>query len=64
MRQMVEQKGIGYHPEHQVVSVDASARRLVFANGSQAEFDLLVYVPPIGHRPSSARPGWRARAAG
>jgi sulfide:quinone oxidoreductase len=46
VRQIVEQKGIAYHPEHQVVTVDPAARRLAFANGSQAEFDLLVYVPP------------------
>jgi len=46
VRQIVEQKGIAYHPEYQVVTVDAAARRLAFANGSQAEFDLLVYVPP------------------
>ena len=46
VRQAVESKGITYHPEHQVVSVDPSARRLVFANGTNADFDLLVYVPP------------------
>ncbi|MEK7401779.1 MAG: FAD-dependent oxidoreductase [Gemmatimonadota bacterium] len=45
VRQVVESKGITYHPEHQVVSVDPSARRLVFANGTNADFDLLVYVP-------------------
>jgi sulfide:quinone oxidoreductase len=43
---MVELKGIGYHPDHQVVSVDAAAQRLLFANGTRAQFDLLVYVPP------------------
>jgi len=46
VRQIVEQKGIAYHPEHQVTAVDPAARRLTFANGAQAEFDLLVYVPP------------------
>ena len=46
VRQIVEQKGIAYHPEHQVTTVDPAARRLTFANGAQAEFDLLVYVPP------------------
>jgi sulfide:quinone oxidoreductase len=46
VRQMVEQKGIGYHPEHQVTEVDPKARRLSFANGASAEFDLLAYVPP------------------
>ncbi|MEK7402979.1 MAG: FAD-dependent oxidoreductase [Gemmatimonadota bacterium] len=54
VRQMVESKGVTYHPGHQVVSVDPGARRLVFANGVTADFDLLVYVPP--HRaPAVAR---------
>ena len=47
VRQMVESKGIAYHPEHQVTEVDAASRRLTFANGVTAEFDLLVHVPPI-----------------
>jgi len=50
VRAMVESKGIGYHPEHQVVTVDAAARRARFSNGVEAEYDLLVYVP--GHRPA------------
>lgn len=52
VRGMVEQKGIGYHPEHQVQSVDAGARRLAFTNGAVADYDLLVYVPP--HRAPAA----------
>ncbi len=46
VRAMVESKGIGYHPEHQVSVVDPQARRLIFANGVVADFDLLAYVPP------------------
>jgi sulfide:quinone oxidoreductase len=46
VRQVVESKGIGYHPEHQVAGVDPETRRLTFANGVSVEFDLLVYVPP------------------
>jgi sulfide:quinone oxidoreductase len=46
VRGMVGQTGIAYHPEHQVKTVDAQARRLAFANGAEAEFDLLFYVPP------------------
>lgn len=46
VRQMVESKGIGYHPEHSVTQVDAEKKRITFANGASAEFDLLVYVPP------------------
>jgi sulfide:quinone oxidoreductase len=46
VRQMVESKDIGYHPEHQVTQVDAAAKRISFANGAAADFDFLVYVPP------------------
>ena len=46
LRQMIESKGIGYHPNHSVTAVDAALRRISFANGASAEFDLLAYIPP------------------
>ena len=46
VRAMVEARSITYHPEHQVKSVDPLQRRIEFANGSSAQFDLLLYVPP------------------
>lgn len=46
IRQLVESKGIGYYPEHQVTTVDAASRHLTFANGAAADYDLLAYVPP------------------
>jgi sulfide:quinone oxidoreductase len=46
VRQMVESRGIRYHPEHQVVSVDPNAGTLAFANGSTAGYDILIHVPP------------------
>jgi sulfide:quinone oxidoreductase len=46
VRQLVESKGITYHPEHQVQEVDSSARRLRFTNGAEVIYDLLAYVPP------------------
>jgi len=46
IRQMVEAKGIGYFPEHAVTNVDAAGKRLHFANGVSADYDLLAYVPP------------------
>jgi sulfide:quinone oxidoreductase len=49
VRQLLATKGIPYHPEHQVTSVDVAMKRLTFVNGARAEFDLLAYVPP--HRP-------------
>jgi sulfide:quinone oxidoreductase len=49
VKQLLAVKNIPYHPEHQVTSVDAATKLLMFANGTCAEFDLLAYVPP--HRP-------------
>jgi len=46
VRQMVEGKGIGVHTEHAVKAIDSQARRIDFANGATASFDLLAYVPP------------------
>jgi sulfide:quinone oxidoreductase len=46
VRQVVESKGIRYHPEHQVITVEPDAQKLAFANGAEATYDLLVYVPP------------------
>ena len=52
VRAMIETRDIRYHPEHQVKSVDAAARRIEFTNGTAADFDLLLYVPP--HRAPAA----------
>ena len=46
VRNMVETRDIGYHPDHQLVGVDPELRLLSFANGATAGFDLLAYVPP------------------
>ena len=46
LRQMVEAKGIAYHPGHAVTSVDPGKHRIAFANGSEVDFDLLAHVPP------------------
>ncbi len=47
VRQMVEAKGIRYHPDHQVTEVQPEPRRIRFANGAETEYDLLAYVPPL-----------------
>jgi sulfide:quinone oxidoreductase len=49
VKELLAAKGISYHPEHQVITVDPTGKRLTFVNGALAEFDLLAYVPP--HRP-------------
>lgn len=45
VRGMVEQKGIAYHPEHQIARV--AGGQVEFTNGGRASYDLLVYVPPL-----------------
>jgi len=59
---MVEQKGIAYHPAHQVTRVDG--RHVVFSDDLVREADLLVYVPPIGPRRRCAAPSSSTRPAG
>lgn len=46
VRGLIEARGIAYHPQQQVSAVDAVSRRLTFAGGFMAQFDLLLYVPP------------------
>ncbi|HEU5169074.1 MAG TPA: FAD/NAD(P)-binding oxidoreductase [Gemmatimonadales bacterium] len=64
VRGMLEQRSIGYHPEHQVSSVDPSARRISFANGAVADYDLLMFVPPhrapavVRQSPLAGETGW------
>jgi sulfide:quinone oxidoreductase len=53
VRGMVEQRGIEYHPEHQIARAERG--HVEFTNGVRAPFDLLVYVPPI--RPPRALAG-------
>lgn len=44
--QMVESRGIHYHPSHIVSRVDPEKKQLTFTTGDSALFDLLIYVPP------------------
>jgi hypothetical protein len=56
VRQMVEAKGIACHPEHQITEVDPGARRLRFAGGAEASYDL------SGLRSALSRPPGRRDA--
>ncbi len=64
VRQMIESKGIEYHPEHQIVEADPAGRRLRFSNGVEADYDVLCYVPPhraprvVRESPLIAESGW------
>lgn len=46
VKQLLQAREIPYHPEHQITAADVTAKRLAFANGAHADFDLLAYVPP------------------
>ena len=46
VRQMVEQKGVSYYPEHVIEKVDPAKKILFFSNATEVTYDLLLYVPP------------------
>lgn len=46
VKQMVKQKGVLYYPEHLIEKVDSSSQNLIFSNGSEVKYDILLYVPP------------------
>jgi len=63
LRQMLDSRGIGFHPEETVERIDPEARSLELAGGGRAEFDLLLGVPP--HRaPALARESGLAAESG
>jgi sulfide:quinone oxidoreductase len=64
VRDLLAAKGIGYHPDHQIVRADAAHRRLQFANGVSASYDLLAFVAPhraprvVAEAGLTAESGW------
>ncbi len=46
IRQMLEARGIYYHPNLKVASVDLNKKELFFESGEKLGWDLLVLVPP------------------
>ena len=46
VRQLLEERDIAYHPQHQLAGVDPGTRTLRFSNDAEAHYDFLVYVPP------------------
>lgn len=39
-------RGIAYHPQRTTVRVDGAARRVLFEDGGEARYDLLIAIPP------------------
>ena len=63
VRQMLEAKGIVFHPLHKLTSVNPEAHELAFDGQAPAKYDLLVAVPP--HRgPGLLREAGLANEAG
>lgn len=64
VKQLLAGRDIPYHPEHQVKTVDVAAKRLEFANGAHATFDVLAFVPPhrapkvVRESPLAGETGW------
>ena len=46
VRKLVESRNITFNPDVQLVSVDPNLKQLMFENGRNESFDLLVYIPP------------------
>ena len=43
---MLNEKGIGFHNNTKVSSIDGSSKQIVFENGTREEYDLLIAIPP------------------
>jgi sulfide:quinone oxidoreductase len=46
VKQFLDERSIGFHPEHKPAFVDPGKKEIAFQNGQKANFDLLVAVPP------------------
>ena len=61
---LLEGRGIGFHPERPVERVEVGERRLLFADGTTAEYDVLLGVPahqapaPVRSSPLAGPNGW------
>lgn len=63
VRQMLEAKGIHFHPLHKLTSVNPQARELIFEGKEKVRYDLLAAIPP--HRgPNIIREAGLANEAG
>lgn len=63
VRQMLETKGVTFHPLHKLTAVDPQSRELFFEGKEPVRYDLLVAIPP--HRgPRLVRQAGLANEAG
>src|SRR3990172_4595578 len=52
VKELVESRGIGFHPQLKLAGVDPEQKILRFDGGREERFDLLLAIPP--HRPPRA----------
>jgi sulfide:quinone oxidoreductase len=45
VRQMLEQRGVGFHPSHKLTAVSGPTRELLFEGNAPVPYDLLVAIP-------------------
>jgi sulfide:quinone oxidoreductase len=63
VRQMLEQRGISFHPSHKLTAVNAETRELLFEGKSPVTYGMLVAIPP--HRsPAVVREAGLSNEAG
>jgi sulfide:quinone oxidoreductase len=43
---MLNEKGIGFHNNAKVSSIDGSSKQIVFENGTREKYELLIAIPP------------------
>jgi sulfide:quinone oxidoreductase len=64
VRQMLEQRGIAFHPAHKLTAVRGDARELLFEGKAPVAYDLLVAIPPhrapalVRHAGLAGETGW------
>ncbi|MBI3210843.1 MAG: NAD(P)/FAD-dependent oxidoreductase [Candidatus Solibacter usitatus] len=63
VRQLLQSKGIEFHPLHSLISVDTAAGTLVFSQSAAGPFDLIIAIPPH-HAPQLLRQTSLVNAAG
>ena len=46
--QLLKSHNINYYPEHSVAKIDGKSNKIFFSNNAEADYDLLIAVPPHG----------------
>lgn len=46
VKEMLQRRGVAFHPVQKLAAVDGAAKELHFDGGARVEFDLLVAIPP------------------